>query len=106
MYLLRDCSFVVCWFLQKRVSGRRTHFWLYVLSLPKTLHHDFDEVPNRRLQPFIVEDTHVQRLMPVPKRAAADTGEVFCEPVGDESDSHAGGYKTQLLTKQHVLSDA
>ena len=59
VYLLRDCSFVVCLFLQKRVSGRRTHFWLSVLSLPKTLHHDFDEVPNRRLQPFIVEDTHI-----------------------------------------------
>ena len=38
---------------------------LHAVSLTEALYYIFYEIPNRGLQPFVVENAHIQGLMPV-----------------------------------------
>ena len=66
-----------------------------MLSGAHALDDGLDEVPYRRLQPFVVEDAHIEGLMPVFQGDIPDAGVVFHTFVGDKSDADAGGHQIQ-----------
>lgn len=61
----------------------------------EALHYGFDEFPDGGLQPFVIEDTHIQRLMPVIQGNVADAWVGLHTFVGDEGD--ASGAEKGLL---------
>ena len=62
-----------------------------MILLSERFDNDFNEVPDGLIQPLIVEDTHVQCLVPVMQGDEPNTGAVFDALVGDKSDAHAVG---------------
>ena len=40
-------------------------FALLIIFLSERFDNDFDEIPNRLIQPLIIEDAHIQCLVPV-----------------------------------------
>ena len=57
---------------------------------PHSPDNGLDEIPDGRLQPFIVKDTHIEGLMPVFQGHIPDTGMVFHALIGNEADPDAG----------------
>ena len=57
--------------------------------------NDFNKVPDGLIQPLIIEDTHVQCLMPVMQGDEPNAGAIFDTFVGDEGDTHAVGDEIQ-----------
>ena len=57
--------------------------------------NDFNEIPDGLVQPLIIEDTHVQCLVPVMQGDEPNAGAVFNAFVGDEGDTHAVGDQIQ-----------
>ena len=57
--------------------------------------NDFNKVPNGLIQPLIIEDTHIQCLVPVMQGDEPNAGAVFHAFVGDEGDTHAVGDQIQ-----------
>lgn len=59
------------------------------------LRYQFDEVPNGRLQPFVVENTHIQTLVSVSLGNILDTGVRFDTFVGNKRNPDANGNQIQ-----------
>ena len=59
------------------------------------LYQSFYEGPDRRLQPLVVKDAHIQRLMPVGHGDAADAGAFRQAGFGNQRDAHTGSHKLQ-----------
>ena len=66
-------------------------FALWMILLAECFDNDFNKVPNGLIQPLIIEDTHIQCLVPVVQRDEPNAGTVFDALVGDKGDAHAGG---------------
>ena len=49
-----------------------------MILLAEGFDNDFNKVPNGLIQPLIVEDTHVQCLVPVMQGDEPNTGAVLC----------------------------
>ena len=62
---------------------------------PHAFYDGFDEIPDGRLQPFVVEYAHIEGLVPVLQGDIADAGVVFHAFIGDEGDADAGGHQIQ-----------
>ena len=66
-------------------------FSLWMILLAECFDNDFDEIPDGLIQPLIIEDTHIQSLVPVVQGDEPNAGAVFNAFVGDKGDAHAVG---------------
>ena len=73
---------------EKRGSSR-------LLLGPHSFDNGLDELPDGGLQPFVVEDAHIEGLMPVFQGDVPDAGVVFHALVGDEGTADGRGYHIQ-----------
>ena len=69
------------------------------LLRPEAFDHLLDKIPHRRFQPFIIENAHIECLVPVPKRNELDAGMVFYAFTGNEGHADTSGYKIQCGTR-------
>ena len=73
-------------------------FVLWMILLSERFDNDFNKVPDGLIQPLIVEDAHIQSLMPIVQRDESNAGTVFNAFVGNKGNAHTIGHQVQCGT--------
>ena len=66
-----------------------------LIFLAEGFYNGLDEVPYGRFQPLVVQNTHIQRLVPVFQWNIGDARTVFHALIGDEADAEPGAHQIQ-----------